>query len=351
MSRLSLTLGWAWMGDGLLRTDDAGATWFDITPAELPDCAQLDGCLYPAFSPWFLDASHGWLVMIEGQEDAPPTVLSIIRTEDGGRSWAAYEVARFSDPSFCPGPACIIVDDIDFVDPQRGWLAAHAAEGMNTDIHLLYRTRDGGRTWTSLEMPVVGTITFIDASTGWATGGESHWTTDRLLRTRDGGASWEPVSLPLPQGYDEPGYFAFNEPVFLSHEVGVIPVQFNAVDVGAFAIGFYVTQDGGLTWTPAATLEEPKLQDISLPWSAIDETTWYVAASRDHQYFTRDGGRTWETFPAVGLGDVVLWDVQFVSEEEGWALGMTCNPEGECSEPMFVTHDGGRTWTSITPGP
>jgi len=353
MGRLSLTQGWVYSDGRLLWTDDAGANWFDITPAGLSNCPEPDICSI-ASPPVFLDSYHVRITVIRGQELVPPTTLSFMYTENGGRSWGLWHIADFADSLICPGNACISGADLEFPDPQNGWLAAYAPLGMSSDVTYLYRTMDGGQTWTALKMPLSGQVTFIDGSTGWAVGGESRWTSDQLLRTQNGGSSWQPVSLDFPESYIETGYY-LQEPAFLSHEIGVLPVRFYRDEDNNQLMGFYTTHNAGGAWSLTATLQEQDLNTFGrgspIPWSAIDESTWFVALSDATQYLTRDRGQTWEVFPSAGLGGAKLLEVQFASVVEGWGLGQICDEDSGCAQPMFATHDGGHTWIPVAPAP
>jgi len=353
MGRNSLTQGWVYTGAQILWTDDAGASWSDITPAGLSNCPEPDICSISS-PPVFLDPSQVRISVIRGQELVPPTTLSFMYTENGGRTWRLQQIADFAYSLLCPGPPCITGADMEFPDPQNGWLAAHAPLGMSSDIAYLYRTRDGGQTWTLLPIPITGRITFIDASTGWAVGGKTRWTSDQLLETQDGGNSWQPIRLDFPVSYDETGYY-LQEPVFLSHQAGVLPVRFYRDEDIHQLMGFYTTQNGGGTWSLSTTLQERDLRSFGrggpIPWSAIDESTWFVAVSDAKQYLTRDRGQTWQAIAASGLSGAKLLEVQFVTETEGWGLGQICDRDTGCSQPMFATHDGGRTWIPIAPAP
>ena len=358
VGRLSLAQGWVQTGGRLLWTEDAGGTWLDITPPGLPACLGAVGCPSSVDQPSFLDPTHAWLPVLQGEDDVAPTRLSVFFTGNGGRDWASYTVAEFAEPLYCPGPACVSSVDLDFVDPQNGWLAAYAPLGNISDRQYLYRTSDGGQSWAPLSIPVSGRISFLDATAGWATGGGTRWSSDQLLRTHDGGVSWQAASLVFPEPYDGSlglEYSWYQEPVFLSDASGVLPVRFDEPQGAGKAIGFYTTRDGGGSWSLAATLQDQEMQRVGelfpIAWSAIDESTWYVSINEARQYLTRDGGQTWEAFPAAGLGGASLVEVRFVSEAEGWGLGLICGMESGCLQPLFATHDGGHTWAPMAPAP
>jgi len=365
-ARLMLTEGLVPM-DRLLWTEDAGASWSDITPAGLSNCPPPDNCTIVS-PPVFLDSSRVRIAVLRGQELGPPTTLSLMYTENGGRTWGLWHIDELDSGRVCPGDGCLSGADLEFSGPGNGWLAAYAPLGMGTDTIYLYRTRDGGQSWTALVkertstsrglgsppgLPIMHQLTFIDASTGWLVGGW-RWDTSQLLVTRDGGSSWQPVELLIPEAYAGLGR-AYDDPVFFSHASGVLPVRFYGGEDGDQVLGFYISGNAGGTWLLTSTLEDPDLETFDEPsgvaWSAIDGATWFVAVSEARQYFTRDRGQTWEVFPAEGLGGSKLIEVQFVSEAEGWGLGKLCERDVGCAKLMFATHDGGHTWVPIEAEP
>lgn len=390
MGRLSLSQGWVLMDsfgscganlscrarlmltegldptDKLLWTEDAGDSWSEITPEGLSNCPAPDICGIVS-RPVFLDPSRVRIVVLRGQELEPPTTLSLMYTEDGGMTWGLWHIDEISSGLICPGHGCLSEVDLEFSDPRNGWLSANASLGMGTEAIYLYRTRDGGQSWTALvktwtgdsggpgwvPTPIVHQLEFIDASTGWAASGW-RYDTGTMLVTQDGGSSWEPMSLNVPEAYAEMGRDHY-DPVFFSHDSGLLLVRFYRREGGEQLLGFYTTGNAGETWSLAATLEDPDLRAFyggdNIPWSAIDEATWFVAVSEARQYLTRDRGRTWEVFAAEGLVGFGLTEVQFVSEMEGWGLGKICERDLGCANSMFATHDGGHTWVPIRFGP
>lgn len=85
-------------------------------------------------------------------------------------------------------------DDIFFVTPDIGWYGNGAGK--------LYRTRDGGESWEKVwDQPgtFIRALGFVDANNGFLGNvGTDYFPnvtdTQPLYRTRDGGASWTPVS-------------------------------------------------------------------------------------------------------------------------------------------------------------
>jgi hypothetical protein len=203
-------------------------------------------------------------------------------------------------------------------------------------------------------MPATGQVVFIDAVNGWAVGGKTSWTSEGLWRTRDGGDSWIPVDLGIQTSLTNTDYY-IQRPEFVSPREGVLPVHVLRDEDGERRLDFYTTQNAGGDWTLTATLKDPDLATfglgVSIPWSAIDDSMWFVALNPDTQYLTRNRGQSWEVFPGAGLIGAKLSDVTFVSLTEGWGLSRICNRDFECSQQLFTTHDGGQTWFHFIPAP
>jgi photosystem II stability/assembly factor-like uncharacterized protein len=93
--------------------------------------------------------------------------------------WKTYR----SSGSFVTGFA-----SASFADTNHGWV---------TDTQVLYRTRDGGRTWTKVRpgAPFGDTteLEFISPQEGWTPGVGFHL--PYLLKTVDGGRTWKDLSF------------------------------------------------------------------------------------------------------------------------------------------------------------
>jgi hypothetical protein len=111
------------------------------------------------------------------------------RSLDGGRSWSEgqklFEAAGVNPSDWCSA--------LSFLDENDGWVAGWGS---------LWRTSDGGSTWTRLPSMMPRVLRFsdanaitgmvrLDAETAWAMtrGGER-------LRTTDGGRTWSKVTVP-----------------------------------------------------------------------------------------------------------------------------------------------------------
>lgn len=175
--------------------------------------------------------------------------------------------------------------------------------------------------------------------------------------TRDGGRTWQLQNLPLPPGLTIPdaNLFASDSggskryaPNLLTPLDVMIPVGYGTHnDAGVF---FYVTRDGGRTWTytpPLHLLAYQYYQNSSLlhpnyvssSFADVDHG-WVTDGSA--LYVTKDGGRRWSKVqPKLPIDDP-LGAINFGSPEVGWATGKLLD-----SAVLLKTLGGGRTWTSV----
>ncbi len=210
-------------GDGLFRSTDGGATWVRLaTTAEVgTTCSRI-----------LVDPSSSQRIHVAGN-------LGYARSTDGGSTWSTLfaAVRGVSDLAMRAG------------DPNTLWLADH---GTSTHAGGIWRSTDGGDSWTQLGggLPTSGLRRIVLAAapsspdTVYTAIINSASGLLGLYRTVDGGNTWtlKPATpdFPLPQGWYD---------VFL----GVDPTDPNKVYGGGvfptYAVaGIVKSTDGGDTW-------------------------------------------------------------------------------------------------------
>ena len=152
------------------------------------------------------------------------------------------------------------IHSIEFNNNQ-GWIAGD--EGEKTFI---YRTKDNGRSWEELNLPIeayeIRKIQFINENKGWMLVFKGFRYQEKCLsffKTEDSGVTWKEFN---PQdGIEENSFFYINNDedkwkYFISKSFGkdVDEVKFKDSKNG-FAISYYsnsnsayFTKDGGRTW-------------------------------------------------------------------------------------------------------
>jgi len=309
--------GWGQAEGMILRTEDGGESWLDVTPEK----AYND----PAYAESvFLDEKTGW-VLIEDIDS--PTVGTIFRTTDGGLNW------RWRNTPFGRS-------DIGFLDSDNGYgltdLGA-AAGSMGVSI---WQTINGGGDYNRVflhepgfddSLPFNGIkngISFFDPENGWVGGSTPQDGFIWLYRTRDGGFSWELQDLPMPASY-ELAQASVDAPFFFDSGQGLLPVHLRAEES---ATVFYRTIDGGETWFAASPVAVRGKYTII---SAKEIILWDGASS---VYSTLDGGENWVSSTPNWNPSDTLRELDFVSAMRGWALS---------EKGLYRTDDGGASWEKL----
>ncbi len=140
LQMISATTGWALLSTSnpsdnsavqLGRTTDGGRTWTLVTPPA--PRAALDGGIVVLRA---IDARRAWLVAASPDNAGGMTV--VFRTVDAGRSWQRSAPINANQPV-----------GIDIVG-QRAWLLESLGAAMGSNPVRVYRTTDGGLSWSLL---------------------------------------------------------------------------------------------------------------------------------------------------------------------------------------------------------
>lgn len=300
-----------WIGGALARigySSDEGANFIDQVPGNKNTITRCR----------FLNDQVGYVVGDRG---------TLLKTVDGGQIWEEKPIA---------GGINEYIRDVAVLDENQIWV---------TGFDELYRSEDGGDTWTSImtdpnpaliyalsenaliQVSVNGTIKrstdrgdtwtnvlenyafspvdieFTNSQVGWVTGAGG-----QLLKTTDAGVTWTPMNSPT------------------SNNLGGI--QFPSENVGyltptSYGDTLWKTTDAGNSWTPVLT-------DIKTFWRTIafqDENTGWIiggSSSNGRIYKTIDGGQTWER----SHSDVVSFSdgaIPVAGEATLWAVGFGGN--------------------------
>jgi photosystem II stability/assembly factor-like uncharacterized protein len=332
----------------LVRTTDGGRTWTAVTPAQARPLLASDrnSVILQALS-----ASLAWLAVTFDMSQAGygihPARTVTFGTADGGRSWTR------SAPIHAPGYG----SSLAFTDATHGWLLQSLGAAMQQNPVHVYRTVDGGRRWPliaeTLRRPGAGTspsglpvscdktgIAFATPADGWLTSA-CFSLEGAVLATHDGGAHWAPQPLPLPDRACMPALCLVSAPQFFG------PTGFLTIDHGGKSPYLLVTHDTGATWhaepvPPAAgPFGAAHFFDArhGLLVSAVEQDT-----PGQVFYVTSDGGQTW-TPVRQGMRFQPGMTVDFASPQAGFAW----NPNATGVPPLYVTTNGGRSWTRYLP--
>ena len=321
--------GWGVTETYIVRTNDGGITWYDVTP---PDLEEIGYTVHT----FILDENHAW-VQKPDFNNFPNNGL-LYHTADGGLTWS------ISSTPFSGG-------DLSFLDASNGWMLADLGVGAGSNAVAVFQTTDGGATWTqtytndpnnpeaSDSLPLGGIksdLVPLDMQTAWVGGVVYAPGSIYLFRTDDGGATWTPVSLDLPEGTEEVELGIDRDQMhFVSEQDGFLIVRMSGKSTQT---AVYVTTDGGESWTLTPTLIPEAGQSDFL---SAEEAIIY---NGEEFYVTRDTASTWATVsPDIVFGDsFALMD--FVNPNSGWIVTVA-----DDQHALYRTHDGGATWLPASP--
>ncbi len=326
----------------LLRTDDGGYSWLDITPFE-PTAA--DDLFQYDIAVGFFGSDHIWILpspVDVSIEDGAVVMYSI----DGGSTF------QLSNPLDLTGLVeSFYIGQIYFVDESHGWLLAHVGAGMNHDYLALYRTSDGGVNWQRILDPMSSDesgihscnkdgVFFTDDAHGWMTGTCNGVAPGVLLfKTTDGGTTWEKVALPDPDGHTE---------LFIAEDSVCGSMQPRLDTAGDFHISvtcrLYITDQAQPVYFDYQYIPD---EDgwISRPYPGgavvyLDESN-RMAVGEEWQ-FSDDGGEEWGS---AGQVQPPILQIQYTADQLLYAVGLS-----DTLNLLFYSANQGKSWKEIVPG-
>jgi photosystem II stability/assembly factor-like uncharacterized protein len=265
----------------------------------------------------------------------------LFATRDGGESWE-----KLWDR---PGT---FIRALGFVDAENGFLG-NVGTGYYpgvTDQNPLYRTRDGGISWTPVPVsgfPANGGICAIHIlpqrrifqgetrnvpviHAAGRVGGPAF-----VLRSEDGGESWRTIDLSAQARM-------ILDVHFHDAQHGLIAASTSAeVEKGQALI--LRTRDGGNSWQTAyrGARAFENIWKMSFPTPLVGYAT---VQSYDESnpvrlvIKTTDGGASWQEIALTQVPGTRTFGIGFADAEHGWVGTRACG---------FETRDGGQSWTRV----
>ncbi len=267
---------------------------------------------------------------------------------------------------------------IDMLDANTG--SGLSQDGDQSDTYLphnIVRTTDGGSTWTkatptgATSNTVMLAVHFLDTNTGWVA------TTDQqqpqgmpmavaLYRTRDGGQTWSSTTVPFSYSFVTP--YPLVSLDFLDANRGWMTI-YGPARMSTTPGQLFSTTDGGATWTQTATTAGGGLGAGQIPFGGSiyfhdASTGWLVGSMADnsaqHLYITHDGGLDWQE-QVLAVADAVQSPSRihipsvpvFFSDTQGVIIAVLIhdNQQLPTSAVVFATSDAGKSWTGATSVP
>jgi len=312
----------------------------------------------------------GWAVGAE-----PEAAQLIFRTQDGGYNWT------YAGPPQLDAIPVGTNAHAYFLDAEHAWVSYYPAVAPANGPSSVWRTQDGGLSWTPGFTPpphpdipdyAFEGLYFSDPQTGWLmlahSPGAGHAPVS-LFRSRDAGAHWETLLDPFEGQADRLHTCCRGGMLFVDRQNGLV----------AYAGGPYtapmvhITRDGGSTWRsielPLADPEEfegaacgsESLSQLSGSKVALVVSCFDLErlepGSLANLYISEDAGMSWrslplpeEPFEGSASGNLQReYHVQFIDAQNGWLfLQVQDWSQGETPvvhTSLYQTQDGGSLWT------
>jgi hypothetical protein len=191
----------------------------------------------------FTSSSDGWAVTNDDPTAGPATTSGVFRTSDGGRTWTQITAAPCSSIGL---PVAV-----SFVDALDGWVGCSGFLGAGQGGKGIVETTDGGRTWSvrartdpSGQRPNVGSIPTSDYLVGISmrpSGAGIAWESrGGTLRTKDRGKTWTDI----PPGGSDAGPVPLGAWTASDRDWFVVMWDGNLQ-----ATALWASHDGGTIWT------------------------------------------------------------------------------------------------------
>ena len=284
-----------------------------------------------------------WIAAVEGRVSAP--------VEQAGPGEPNAEVLAWKrlPTEAYPGKQ----DDIFFVNEKVGWYGNGAGK--------VFRTRDGGDSWTKVwEKPgtFVRCLAFLDENVGvLGNVGPGYFpgVTDAVAvyRTEDGGATWTPITA--IEGEPVVGLCAFDIVQVSFVNAGKLDHRPRIVGVGRVGgpAAYIWSDDLGKTWKQGKL---PEIAAMGFDVKFLDEKRGFIASATSADVaqanalilMTEDGGANWTEVYRSSRPFELTWKFSFPDAATGYCTIQSYNPDPAASQRYVAkSEDGGRTWEEV----
>ncbi len=294
-------------GGTVIRTDDGGKSWQNVS---VKAASELDFRDVQAFD------DKKALVLSAGQP------ARIYKTVDGGATWKQVFEHDRKESFF---------DAMSFWDNQRGIAMSDPVDGNI----LLIETLDGGDTWK--ELPMSARPKAMRGEGGFAASGtnmtvfgdrclialgsaekDQQEQTSRVIYSNDRGKTWGSASVPMARNQSS-GIFslAFARQTGQADRKIGIAIGGDYLKPDQTSSNIALTNDGGKTWRKPTGTVPRGFRSCVAYLGSVAGAQKLVAVGTNGTDISRDGGENWESASSQGFHAVAFTP----DGKAGWATG------------------------------
>jgi photosystem II stability/assembly factor-like uncharacterized protein len=287
---------------GVWKTTSAGATWYPVFDS-IKEVSSVGAVEVAPSDPNVVYVGTGDLISGGAINEGN----GVYKSTDAGRSWRHMGLdATKQIPSIL----------VDLHDPNTLIIAAQGDVHVKSKSRGVFRSTDGGATWTQ--------TLFVNDSTGLQKLARANDVPNTIFATTV--LHYQPP--PPPPG---------------------TPLPTPAQNLSATATMIYKSTDGGVTWTQLPGTGLPKLRNRTSIAVAMNTNAQRVfLVTIDGFYRSDDGGATWKAFAAD--------DPRAKSGQNGYNCGVYVDPQNPdivyvLNTSSYKSVDGGNTFTGFKGAP
>ena len=278
----------------------------------------------------FVSPLVGWVLGTAPCRTPPCT--SVLRTRDGGRTWAGIS----APPAGLSNGTTGGVAHLRFADDRNGW-----AYGGTQSASVLYATHDGGATWHPVPLPVSGQLSALETAAGLVHAVViTNDGTVRIATSPAGSDRWTVATVTIPVGA---GPVPHAQLVLQGTTGWVIEVDRTVVGGARLVNGAWAA------WSPpCAQVQGPAILAASSPTDLVAscQVGLWSEPSGEHLFVSHDGGATFAEAP--GPADPTPGSVAIASPGRAEAVLGAVSAQGVAM--LVATFDGGSSWVTVYQG-